>query len=84
MIWTDKIQHALLCFAITFVATFGYNSSTSALFGAVVGVTIEAVQIEAYWRRYKSLKGYWWSDTIIDLIADGIGIGLALWLRGVL
>jgi hypothetical protein len=69
------ISHAVLCFLI---ALFRWD------YAILIGVTIELVQAEhgfkhpltkEFWRRLLS------KDTIIDLVADGIGIGIALLIR---
>ena len=70
-----KMQHLVLLFAVT--AIFGWQIAVA------VSLTIEATQFEAYWRRLKKSVGpwkpfltYWWADTVFDLVADTIGIGL--------
>ena len=69
----DKLYHIALCFIVTLV--LGWK------FGLAVGLTVEATQAEAFWRRGNSLKDYHWLDTVLDIIADIIGIVAGMYLR---
>jgi len=75
----DKLYHFLLCLAATFA--FGWK------IGLTVGLTVEATQIEGYWRKSgirSLLRYYWWSDTFLDLIFDAAGIAIGMILRRLL
>lgn len=76
----DKLYHFLLCLLL---AVF-----FDAEIALAVAITIEATQFEAYWRRWKGSAGlwkpfttYWWGDTILDLLADALGIAAGLIIK---
>lgn len=72
----DKLQHLFLCFFITFL--FNWKVGTT------VGLTIEATQLEGYWRQHGAnytLTNYYWRDTCGDLLFDFIGVKLAVDLK---
>ena len=46
-----------------------------------VGLTIELTQMEAFFFSHNySLSGYYWMDTGLDLIADAVGLAVAILL----
>ncbi len=69
----DKVYHFGLCLIVTSFA--GWQ------IGTAVALTIEGTQAEAYWRRGNSLKNYYWLDTFLDIISDGLGIIAGMYLR---
>lgn len=74
----DWPAHLILCFII---ALFKWD------YAVLVGVTIELVQAE-HDCKYPFMKDFWMrllsKDTIIDLVFDGIGIGLALLIKSII
>jgi len=76
MSWEDKVLHFLLNVIITFI--FGWKVSTT------MSLTIEATQAESG-GNFPWMASFWtrllrW-DTLFDLIADGLGLLLGLFLR---
>jgi len=79
----DKLGHFALCLL---VALWRPD------WAVVVALTIEATQFEAYWRRWWRASGrwwkpfttYWWGDTVLDLLADALGIAAAAIIRTML
>lgn len=70
----DKAKHFLLCFFVTLI--FGWEH------GVNTGLVIELVQAE---RGHASIPVMWQrltsDDTVLDLIADALGIGVGLIVR---
>jgi hypothetical protein len=73
----DKLKHFLLCSIVTFALGWTY--------GLTVGLTIEFVQAEAWNAGIKTfLRRLFSRDSLLDLVADGFGIGAGLLVRGLL
>jgi len=53
-----------------------YPVTLGLAFVAVVALTIEATQLEAYYNLYKTLVGYPWWDMIADLGLTVLGVFL--------
>lgn len=74
----DKVKHFILCFVVTLF--LGWK------IGVTVSVTKELTQAEAKSGPWK--KPFWKQlfrkDTAFDLIADGLGIGMALFVRSLI
>jgi len=77
----DKLKHFFLCFAVTLLTDFIFPG-LGWTYGLTVGLTIEATQAE-YGRA--TVREFWKSitskDTLLDLLADGLGIIAGLFIR---
>lgn len=76
----DKIGH---CIVVGFLPTFGFSFIfiwLGILMGCWTSLLIELVQAESQENIFLYLKLNW-KDILGDLIADGIGIALALIVR---
>ena len=82
----DKLKHFALCFAVTgltdLVCHFIHFSFIGWLIGAFVGVTVEATQAEYGNATVKQfIKKFFSKDSLLDLLADALGIIVAIGLR---
>ena len=70
----DKLKHFALCFLVTVFTDWTY--------GLTVGLTIEATQAEYGRATVKEfLKDITSKDTLLDLLADGLGIIAGILIR---
>ena len=71
----DKIKHFALCFAVTVI--FGWS------YGLTVGLTVEATQAEYNNATVAGfIQRFFSKDSILDLLADGLGILFGWVIRG--
>jgi len=70
----DKLKHFILCFLVTI--SFGWT------YGLTVGLAIEMTQAETGNATPKKfLKKLFSKDTLLDLVADGLGIVAGIFIR---
>ena len=74
----DYFCHAALCFVPVY---FGWATWFVVVF---VSVMIEWEQKSQIWYNDKTWREYFLQDSLGDLIANGIGIGIALIIRGLI
>jgi len=70
----DWICHAILCAIPVY---FGWAAWFIVAF---VGIYVEYIQKTQVWYNHFSWKEYFWEHSLGDLIADGFGIGIALFI----